>query len=170
MYGIAIKNPNDSFMAQFPPFNITGRAEDGSIVFNDEQVCNAIYPGETIYYGFQAGDGVAPATVEFSLQKPNWEKEGKLDGDMFSIANTSEVDNGYGMMSFTGEVSTNVDLEAESYTQVAMTVITRDDSGAINYGMTNFVDVPEKGQSIPFDVSAYSVPVHASYELHAQLW
>lgn len=170
MYGIAIKNPNEGFEAQYVTFNITGKADDGSIVFNDEQTTYVIFPGETTHYGFQAGNGTAPATVEFSLSEPQWVESSSLESDVFTISNVSEVDNGYGNTSFTGELTANAEINSEMFRQVAITVITRDETGAINYGYTTFSDIPSKDQATPFELSGYNVPAHASYELYAQLW
>ncbi|MCG4849454.1 hypothetical protein L0P44_12390, partial [Streptococcus gordonii] len=64
-YGFALKNTNKDVEAQMPTVTITGKAEDGSIVFSDKQTLFVVLPGETVHYGFQAGNGTAPATVEF---------------------------------------------------------------------------------------------------------
>lgn len=170
MYGVAIKNPNDDYEAQFPSFTITGKADDGSIVFSDKQTCRVVFPGETMHYGFQAGNGVPPASVEFSLQDPKWVESNGLSGELLTISNTSEVPGRYGNTSFTGELSANSDVDKDVISQVALTVITRDESGAINFGTTTFCEMPNMNQSVPFDIPAYSTPVHSSYEIYAQVW
>ena len=173
-YGIGIKNPNDNYGAGVPSFRITGKADDGSIVFNDEQTLFVIYPAETVYYGFQAGNGTAPETVEFAISDCEWEKAEPLGDSVFSISNTSEVDSGYGTMSYTGELSMNLEFvdeeSADLFNQTAVTAILRDESGEIVYGMTTFVDTPGKDESVPFEVGAYNAPSHDSFELYAQLW
>lgn len=170
MYGVAIKNPNADFEAQFPSFTITGKADDGSIVFSDKQTCRVVFPGETMHYGFQAGNGVPPASVEFSLQDPKWVESNGLSGELLTISNTSEVPGRYGNTSFTGELSANSDVDKDVISQVALTVITRDESGAINFGTTTFCEMPDMNQSVPFDIPTYSIPDHSSYEIYAQVW
>ena len=173
-YGIGIKNPNERYGAGLPSFRITGKADDGSIVFNDEQTLFVIYPAETVYYGFQAGNGKAPATVEFTLSDCEWEEAEPLGDSVFAISNTSEVEGEFGTISYTGELSMNLGFvneeSADLFNQTAVTTILRDESGAIVYGMTTFVDTPGQDEAVPFEVSAYSVPSHDSFEIYAQLW
>lgn len=169
-YGFALKNPNKNKEAQLPTVSITGKADDGSVVFSDKQTLFAVMPGETVHYGFQAGNGTAPSAVEFKVKEPTWVESKALDGDMFSISNTSEVADQYGGISYTGEVAANVELDKDKFSQIAVTVILRDASGSINYGNTTFIDTPAKGETDPFEISCYNVPDHASYEIYAQVW
>ncbi|MFR3876849.1 MAG: hypothetical protein ACLTYW_00360 [Collinsella sp.] len=43
-YGFALKNPNKDVEAQMPTVTITGKAEDGSIVFSDKQTLFVVLP------------------------------------------------------------------------------------------------------------------------------
>ncbi|MFR2626156.1 MAG: hypothetical protein ACLS89_00670, partial [Collinsella sp.] len=101
-------------------------------------------PGETVHDGFQAGTGTAPATVEFKANEPSWVDSQTLDEDVFTVSNTAEVPDSYGGVSYTGELTAYYDLDKKQYGQVAVSVIARDASGAINYGNTTFVDAPSK--------------------------
>lgn len=174
MYGIGIKNPNENKQADLPSFTITGKADDGSIVFSDGQTLIAIAPGETVYYGFQAGNGTAPSTVEFVMGDCDFSDAEKPDGAIFTLSNVSEVPGSYGMSSYTGELTLNHDFSdypnQSLLNQTCVSVILRDASGAIVYGMSTYVDTPDTGATVPFEVSAYNVPEHASYELYAQIW
>ena len=76
----------------------------------------------------------------------------------------------YGGVSCTGELTANYDLDKKQYSQVAVSVIARDASGAINYGNTTFVDTPSKGESEPFEISCFNMPEHSSFEVYAQVW
>lgn len=174
MYGIGIKNPNGDKEADFPSFTITGKKADGSIAFSDEQTLFVIAPNETVYYGFQAGNGTVPDTVEFAITDSDFSDCSEPESDIFTIANISEVIGDYGLVSYTGELTLNVDLSGSSaptvLEQTAVTVILRNADNAIVYGTSTFVDTPDQGASVPFEISAYSVPEHASFEIHAQLW
>lgn len=171
-YGFGLQNPNTEVEAQYPTVKITGRDASGSILFSEDQTLFVVFPQETVYYGFQAGSGTAPATVEFTLGDCQWVDSEGLPEQLFTIANTSEVDEGYGSMAYTGEITCNADIDASAgqYMQTAVTAILRDANGAIVYGMSTFIDTPAKDQPTPFEVSAYDVPEHASYEIYAQLW
>ena len=47
----------------YPGVTITGREEDGQVLFSQEQYVSGIPAGETRFFGFQAGNGTAPAEV-----------------------------------------------------------------------------------------------------------
>ena len=169
-YGIAIKNPNSGLEAQYPGFTITGKADDGSIIFSNEQVCTVVFPGETIYHGFQAGNGTAPASVEFKVKEPTWVESAGIDGEVFTVSNTAEVLGEYGNTSFTGEVTVNTKVDKNTMGQIALTVITRDENNAINFGNGTFIDIASEGETVPFDIPCYQVPEHSSFEIYAKAW
>ena len=169
-YGLGLKNPNAGFGAEFPTIKVTGKDADGKIVFSDEQVLMFMLPGAEYYYGGQAGNGTAPATVEFSLSvsKNNWIPTDKQAVEFYTISNTNEVKGQYGNDNFTGELTVNE--EWESVTSACVSVILRDAEGSIVSGYCGFADLPAEGQTTAFDVMAYDVPDHASYEVYAQPW
>lgn len=169
-YGIVIKNPNEGLAAEYPSFTITGKAEDGSIVFSDEQVFEMAYPEETIHLGFQAGNGTEPASVEFKIKEPKWIEKNGLTNEMFTVSNTSEATDKYSSTFFTGEVAVNEEIDTNSMRQIAVTVITRDEDDIINYGNSTFINAPSKGDTASFEISCYQVPEHSSYEVYARVW
>lgn len=169
-YGVGIKNPNTDFEAEFPVIQITGKDADGKIVFSDEQTLMFMLPGAEYYFGGQAGNGAKPATVEFSasVSKDNWIPNDKQSMAIYDISNASEVVGEYGDISYTGELT--VLEEWEDVTSACVNVILRNESGEIVYGAYTFVDLPSGGESTPFELHAYDVPDHASYEIYAQPW
>lgn len=172
-YGLGIQNPNDGFEAQYPKITISGKDADGNILFAENQTLFIIFPNETVYFGFQAGNGVAPSSVEFSITDCQWVDSEGLPENLFNISETTETDSGYGIVSFAGNITCNADVDtdkAPQFGQTAVTVILRNDSGQIIYGMSTFIDTPVKDVATPFEISAYSVPEHSSYEIYAQLW
>lgn len=171
-YGVGVQNPNMDKEADLPSFTITGKAEDGSIVFSDTQTLLFIAPGETVYYGFQAGNGTAPATVEFAIADCTFADCEPFEEDVFTVSNTSEVVSQYGTVSYTGELTMNADTSAnpDMFDQTAVTAILRNADGAIVYGMSTFVSTPAQDATSPFEIPAYNVPEHASFEVYAQLW
>lgn len=170
MYGIVWKNPNDLYSIEYPTLSITGKDANGKILFNDTQVMESLMPGEEQRFGCQAGTETAPASVEFSVtdSRSNYVRTNDKATEYFSIANANEVPGDY-ETSFTGELTTLADLGDSS--QAWVSVILRDGNGKIVYGSNSFADVPAKGQTLPFEVSAMSsLPEHASYELFAIPW
>ena len=64
-YAFALRNTSKTQQVQYPQITITGRAKDGSIVFSQTQALNMAFPNQTVYDAGQAGEGTAPATVDF---------------------------------------------------------------------------------------------------------
>lgn len=170
LYGIGIHNPNTDFEVEYPTIVATGKDDAGKIVFSSEQVMGTIYPGMNYYYATQAGNGTAPATVEFSIKTNdrNWTKSTRTSADIYDIANTNEVIGSYGLDNYTGEIT----LVDDSITDEGawISVIFRDAAGSIVGGNMGFADSLSPGATSPFDVSAYSTPEHATYEIHAVPW
>ncbi|MFR3273466.1 MAG: hypothetical protein ACLTQI_06465 [Slackia sp.] len=70
-YAFLLKNEEDGFRVLFPTVKITGRDASGKVLFSHEQVLPAINPGETVCYGFVAGNGTPPEDVEFVVARPD---------------------------------------------------------------------------------------------------
>lgn len=169
-YGVVIENPNEEYKVEFPEIQITGKDEEGKIVFSDIQTLNSLLAKGTCAYASQAGNGTAPATVEFALSvaSRNWEKDSTQNNEMYTISNVNEVVGDYNL-DFTGEVTANVEPQNE-FSSVAISVLLRNDEGQIVGGMTTFVDDLANGQTKPFDLWMYCDVPYSSYEVYAQPW
>lgn len=167
-YGYVLKNPNEGYEASFPKVTITGKSADGTILFSEDQTMSFILVNGQASYGFQVGHGTTPATVEFSASQSKWKENDKQAFDAYTVSNTAEVPGSYGTTVYTGVVTSNEDWA--DVKRAAVTVILRDASGKIVYGNSTFADVPEKGDSKSFEVRAYKVPDHATFEITAQPW
>lgn len=53
---------------------------------------------------------------------------------------------------------------------VLVSVILRDEQGAIVYGDSGFTDLPAEGGTVPFEVPLFDAPPYASIEVSAQPW
>ena len=172
MYGFKLTNPNESFGAQFPTVQITGKSADGKIIFSDDQVLMKIYPGESIVYGFQAGNGTAPDAVEFTakVDSKNWKKTDAKREGLYTLENLSANGSNYGMSSYTGEITLN--KEDKEATKPAITLIVRDESGTIIYGYTTYqMSELSVGVPTPFEITAFGVPeTAATFEVSATPW
>lgn len=178
-YAVALRNASESLQIDFPAVEITGRDESGSVLFTSTQVLNVILPGETLYYGGLAGNGggSAPATVEFNPVKPDEWNVKSYDGEenTFTISGLSEREGSAGIISFTGEVTAEslgcLGMSGGSGS-VCISVILRDDAGKIVYGCSGFANLPEEGQSVPFEVSSFGgeLPSYATMEAYAMAW
>ena len=167
-YGVGWTNPNSNYEIQYPVLKVTGYDADGSITFAVEQTMNFLQPGETQYFACSSGGIEGTVSVEFSvseLEDYNFVESDEEAVEYFTISNTNVVDDGYGSLYFTGEITTNVELE--DYSEVWLSVILRDDSGAIIYGSNGFVTQAAEGETTAFEILASEPPEYASYEIYA---
>ncbi|MBC5584461.1 hypothetical protein H8S61_09660 [Eggerthella sp. NSJ-70] len=166
-YGIIIKNEGAQG-ALFPVIKVTGKDADGAVISSDEQTLMKINPGQELAWGGQAGNGTAPATVEFELSvgSSNWQDADAAE-PMFEVSGLSAQDSGYGTVNFVGEVTNLTDADRD---QAAVVVLLRDEAGAIVGGYTSFVSNVPAGGTTSFDVLGYGVPAYDAIEGSAQPW
>lgn len=173
-YAVTIKNNNKKMAADFPVITVTGRNEDGSILFSEEHTLGTILPGDTVSWGDDCIDckGKKPANVEITVDGADFVKPEQamnvaaLSSD-FTIENLSEVSGEYDN-SVTGEITNNSDTDFES---VAVTVILKN-QGKIVGGYTGYADNLSAGKQSAFDISSFAsdLPAHDSIEVVAQGW
>lgn len=169
-YAFALKNPND-FVVDLPGVKITGRGEDGQVLFSEEQYLYVVGAGETNYFGSLVGGGEPPTTVEFEPLPVEGYQVGLTGSEVsFSVSNVSASLGHGGMTSFTGDVITVSDDGRGIGSDVALTVVLRDESGQIIYGATAYVTRPSMGKTTSFEIEQYGVPDYATYEVYAQAW
>lgn len=172
-YAFALRN-NGSVQVDYPGVTITGRDEGGQVLFSQEQYVSGIPAGETRFFGFQAGNGTAPAAVEFTpINPPDYALGSAGDTTAaFTVPGAREVSDGMGGIKFVGEVTTDREGGDGDYgSQVALTVVLRDESGSIIYGGTGFASRPAVGETTSFEVLTLGAPEdYASFEVYAQQW
>ena len=129
------------------------------------------FPNQTIYNAGQAGQGTAPATVDFVALSPNEYNVTEAQGTAtFPISGISKVRNNDGGTTFNGEVRAVTDgFKPSDGQQIKVSLVLRDKQGAIIYGEMAFVDWPDNGQSMPFSILVYDLPDYTSYESYAQI-
>ena len=174
-YAFGLRNTSDSVCIQFPSVEITGRSEDGSVLFSQTQVLMVAFPGETTYFGSQAGNGngTVPATVDFTVLEPeDYNYEISSESASFKADNLSAASDGYGGEIFSGEISVAKDSARvrEQSSQLNVSLVLRDDAGAIIYGFDTYVDWPPEGASRPFSMDVFDPPAYDSFEVYAQPW
>lgn len=174
-YAFGLRNTSDSVCIQFPSVEITGRSEDGSVLFSDTQVLVVSFPGETAYFGSQAGNGngIIPATVDFTVLEPeDYNYETSSESASFKSANLNAAPDGYGGEIFSGEISVAKDSARvrEQSSQLNVSLVLRDDAGAIIYGFDTYVDWPPEGGSRPFSMDVFDPPAYDSFEVYVQPW
>lgn len=170
----ALTNTSDHLVVDLPSVQITGRDATGSVVFSTTQAMLLVQPGETTYTASLAEGSTAVERVDFTVVDPDgWNVREAGDArSSLQVLDVAERSNGMGGSTFTGEVTcTSVDPDAVSVGGVAVTVVLRDEAGAMVYGTMSFADMPSVGETVPFEVTGMGdVPPHASVEAYAQVW
>ncbi len=173
MYALTLENKSDDLTVEYPEIVITGRDKNGAVVFSTSQILNVIHPGQRLTYGCQAGNGKVPATVEFSIMRPQDYQIPPMSGKAaeFEVSNVVESGSSGQLTSFTGEVTLVGGGSDDVQTgQVWLSLVLRDDAGEIIYGENGFVTCPAEGESIPFELEIYDCPSYATAEVVAMAW
>lgn len=172
-YAFALRNNSTDLTVEYPTVTITGRSSDGTVVFSQDQVLGVIYPGQTIWWASPAGNGTAPDSVDFAVAEPDGYNVRTAAGNpsVYSFSNLSEARDGFGLVSFTGDVTLEREGDEEfGMGSVAIIVVLRDGDGKVVCGSSAFVDNPSPGSSRSFEVSYFNPPDYASYEVYALTW
>lgn len=174
-YAFGLRNTSDSVCIQLPSVEITGRGEDGSVLFSETLIMANAFAGETVYFGSEIGNGngIVPATVDFTVLEPDdYSYVNSSESASFKADNLSAAPDGYGGEIFSGEISVVKDSARvrEQSSMLAVSLVLRDDAGAIVYGYSTFVDWPPEGGSRPFSMDVIDPPAYDSFEVHVQPW
>lgn len=174
-YAFGLRNTSDSVCIQLPSVEITGRGEDGSVLFSETLIMANAFAGETVYFGSEIGNGngIVPATVDFTVLEPDdYSYVNSSESASFKADNLSAAPDGYGGEIFSGEISVVKDSARvrEQSSTLAASLVLRDDAGAIVYGYSTFVDWPSEGGSRPFSMDVFDPPAYDSFEVYAQPW
>lgn len=174
-YAFGLRNTSDSVCIQLPSVEITGRGEDGSVLFSETLIMANAFAGETVYFGSEIGNGngIVPATVDFTVLEPDdYSYVNSSESASFKADNLSAAPDGYGGEIFSGEISVVKDSARvrEQSSTLAASLVLRDDAGAIVYGYSTFVDWPSEGGSRPFSMDVFDPPAYDSFEVHVQPW
>lgn len=172
-YGVALRNNADTAI-EFPGYVVTGRDEDGEVLFSEERVLSSVGAGETIWWGDLAGNaGHPPAEVEFAPSPvADYQVMSTAEAPAaFEVESARPVEDSLGFLTFTGEVTCVRDEEAGADGGgVALALVLRDAEGAIVYGSVGFATCPTVGTSSSYEIDASSAPSYASYEVYAIPW
>lgn len=167
-YAITLENTSDDLIIEFPEVIITGRSASGSIVFSSSQVMGVVFPNSALTFACMEGNGTVPATVDFTLAKPK--DYGVSIGTgrpteykMHDVAARRDAND---KVVVTGEVEKVADGdEFISGSDVWLSVVLRDDDGAIVSGSNGFVTSPGLGERMPFSITIYDCPEYATLEV-----
>lgn len=173
MYALTLENTSSDLTIEFPEIVITGRDKSGAVVFTEQQVLDVMYPGGRLTYSCQAGNGTAPAQVEFSIARPQEYQVLKKDGvaSEFDVLSLTKGAKTYGTTPFTGEITcTKQGSEGEGMGEVWLSLVLRDEKGRIIYGENGFANRPAEGETLPFELQIFDCPAYATAEIVPMAW
>ena len=157
-YVVKVKNPNKDMAAVYTDITITGKNEDGTILFSNEDTIPLIMPGDTVAWAEDTMDckNKVPATVEITVGGASFNTLDEIDDGVvtadFSIENLSIVDGDWGA-SVTGEITNNSDVDCDD---VIITVIYLKDDKMVG-GYHSYQDDMSAGKKAAFDVSSWGL-------------
>lgn len=167
-YAITLENTSDDLIIGFPEVIITGRSASGSIVFSSSQMMGVVFPGSTMTFACLAGNGTAPASVDFTLAKPKdyGVSIGTGRPTEYKMHDVAARRGANDKVVVTGEVEKIAEGdEFISGGDVWLSVVLRDDDGAIVSGSNGFVTSPGLGERMPFSITIYDCPEYATLEV-----
>lgn len=175
-YAVTIQNDSEDRALLCPEIIITGRGKDGGVVFSDTQVFNVVSPGAKMTFTGQAGNGNAPAEVEFSTGSSmgsTWTSS-LSSGECYTVKDVSYVEGSLGG-AFVGEVATNPGASEALggqplHTDVRIDLVLKDGSGKLAGGFETYITPAKEGESTTFEVRMRDDIPFDSYEIYASAW
>ncbi len=172
-YSIHLYNPNDSYIIKYPSFRITARDASGVPLGTEEQTLMEIYPLHDSWHAF-LGFSVEeePATVDVEVLPANdynIKKVSTADRKEFKpleVINAAIRDGSIGKK-LVGEVKNDNDYEIK---RAVVTIVFRDENGALIGGDSSFVENIPAGGTAAFEKSLYIKFMTDNYEIYADNW
>ncbi len=172
-YSIHLYNPNDSYIVKLPSFRITARDASGVPLGTEEQTLMEIYPLHDSWHAFM-GFSVEeePATVDVEIlpsKDYNIKKVSSAEHKEFKpleVINSAIRDGSIGKK-LVGEVKNDNDYEIK---RAVVTIVFRDENGALIGGDSCFVEDVPAGGTAAFEKSLYIKFMTDNYEIYADNW
>ena len=168
-YAVVMENKSETTAFEYHKILITAYDANGDVLATEEQTMNEIQPGEKQMFASSVNcNGETPATVEFEMDSGDAisASDQAVKSSDLEISGTNERGGSFGSIKITGKITNNSVTDTDD---VGVTVIFRKD-GKILMGETSYIDELSASQSKAFELSAWSVPDHDSYEVLAFDW
>lgn len=176
-YTLALKNPNKNAIASRIKIDFTGRAEDGSIAFNDQNVIGPVL-GDSVTYWTGRIHSEHAASAQDITTKINVSDSGWVEDDvkmpLYKFENVSVLD-GKRRISITGEITMleDVEIKTRSSKSPIIVAVFKDESGKIIDGAYESYDTElVKDEKAAFEIKLRrdAPENNASVELYANPW
>ncbi|WP_251158548.1 hypothetical protein [Caniella muris] len=171
-YAAVVRNPNDSWRCETPSLDVVLKDSDGKVLGrygDDPLVIEA--DSEVALAGMVGNDRPDVSNVEFSMGAGgSWSASGPVETDFYSVTGlTRGAATNWPAESFRGAVTRNHYVSTEGAGAVLISVIARDESGAIVGGASAVMDGIPSREATPFEVPCF-IPQEgvATYEAFAR--
>ena len=167
-YALTLVNDTESLTLEFPRVRVTFYDAQGEVVASDESVRMALCPGQELAWASDIWNiEEAPVSMEAELVQPR--SRDFIDGS--ALCAPLEVRSA--AIEREGEAATLVcelynpnDFDAPS---AAVTILYRDEAGALTAGETEWCGAIPAGEAIPFEMPLVPALIQETFEVHASL-
>ena len=167
-YALTLVNDTESLTLEFPRVRVTFYDAQGEVVASDESVRMALCPGQELAWASDIWNiEEAPVSMEAELVQPR--SRDFIDDS--ALCAPLEVRSA--AIEREGEAATLVcelynpnDFDAPS---AAVTILYRDDAGALTAGETDWCAAIPAGESIAFEMPLVPALIQETFEVHASL-
>ena len=167
---IVMCNTNSKYAIEYPEFRVTAYNVENKVMGTEEQTLSLIYPNQEFVCNqllFEVDE--EPSKIKVTLLEPDKYDiltPSKLDYETYIQMlgqNISVMDD-----LVTGEIYNPNDYDVES---AVVTVVFRNDDGAIIYAEETYVDQIYANDSVPFEVDIYTdIELPEECEVYAYFW
>ena len=167
-YALTLVNDTESLTLEFPRVRVTFYDAQGEVVASDESVRMALCPGQELAWASDIWNiEEAPVSMEAELVQPR--SRDFIDDS--ALCAPLEVRSA--AIEREGEAATLVcelynpnDFDAPS---AAVTILYRDEAGALTAGETEWCGAIPAGEAIPFEMPLVPALIQETFEVHASL-
>ena len=167
--GLAVTNPNDDVVLEYPVVTLVGTDADGRQVLVYEQTLMDVQPGQTAYFGCPTDCTTMPEGLSCSVALSSGSAlKATGDGATFTCTELSLRDEAGGFTHFMGRIEASGAVDASRDVQV--TVVLRDADGQMLCANSDYVTLGTDAQGASFDVMWADCPDYATWEAYATAW
>ena len=168
-YSVVVQNTNESDLCD-ATLVVAGKNDAGDTVFSQEEAIPLIAAGDCCLLGGSAGDGTAALSLEFSVSGGTLAKAPAYEAsNAYVVEDVLENNGGPEGVSYTGVVRAG-NAAPEGFSKAKVSVLLRDQSGALTAGYSTVIDMGAIDEAVPFKIQAPGMPQHSSYEASVIPW
>jgi hypothetical protein len=167
----ALRNPSTTCV-ELPGADVSGTADDGTVLFSVSDALAIIGPGQTVYRYLLSDSPQAPDSVNVEVHAPRPDQlDASASATSYSVSDVSAREQ-YGLVYVTGRVGVeSAGKSAYGSDGVRLCVVLRDSSGRMVGCGDGYLDSrPEEGSSSTFQVIATVWADYETCEAYAYDW